>query len=595
MYRFNMVKLKNVKDMQRNNDYDVFISYSRKDYVDGNKNIIAGNAITRLTKAFDKNGISYWIDEKGIYSGDRFAKLIANSIKGCKVFLFVSSESSNASEWTVGEIAVAREYKKKIIPFRIDDSPYNENVIVYLAPIDYASYVESPEKSIKKVVESITEYKIFLKKSEEEEQRRVASEKAKQEEQEKIKWEIKQKEIQQKEKERLAAISEERKKKEEELNAIYTQLHDLDTESAERKEKKIQLVNEIKTIDIKLSLIEKQRDQLEARRRYIEKHLSVYNHSELVSKKAHHEEKPEGALNETTKKQNLEISWVTTIEKNWYAVAVAMSAIILLGVVYLMRNNVPIENANALVVDSLEVQDSVEIESAFELELVPVEKDCVYGIDAMARISNWSDLRVSLPDEPNKLHKISFAFIKVLHGLSNYVPESKSNRENASKAGIRVAIYHVLNILPNDTKATGSAQAYNYHDYVGDMRSNELPPVLVIPSPDESLKSDIKYKYIMCALERAQQWIDEIVSLYNVTPIIHVSSYKEYKDFYKGKLKNCRFWLTSNNKDEAQFVKKPNWDKDAKYYNGIEQNYGYSNVMEINVFSGSYQEFMSFK
>lgn len=573
-------------------EYDVFISYARKDYVDDNKNIIPNNPITRLTDAFEKNGISYWIDEKGIYSGDRFAKLIANSIKKSSVFLFISSENSNASDWTVGEIAVAREYKKKMIPFRIDTSAYNENVIVYLAPLDYASYVDAPEKSIKKVVDSINEYKEYLIKQKEENELRVAAEKNKQQEKEKIEWEIKQKEIQRKEQERLAAITEERKKKEEELKAIYNQLRDLDAEASERKEKKIQLENEIRTIDNKLSFIDKQREQLEARRKYHEKHLSVYVQDDLMPQNENKgERKQKELVKDDPKNRDHKSKWIVLVEKKWYFFAVvALCVIAVLGVLYMNRN---VQNGSVkdFVSDSLVVDiDSVSGESV--LELVPVETDEVYGIDAMARISNWDDLRVSIPDKPNRLHKISFAFIKVLHGISNYVPESKRNREDASKSGIRVAMYHVLNIIPDERNVTGKAQALRYHDYVGDLKSSELPPVLVIPSPDKDLNPNLKKKYIMCAKERAQQWIDEIISLYNVTPIVYVSS-KEYKDFYHGNLHNCRYWLTNNK--EAQFAKMFIWDKAAKYYNGTELNEGYTNKIEINVFNGSFQDFINFK
>ena len=96
-----------------NMEYDVFISYSRKDYVDENKQVIPGNVISRIKELFDANGISYWFDEDGVFSGDAFAPVIARNIKASKIFLFISSENSNASEWTSNEIATAHAYKKK--------------------------------------------------------------------------------------------------------------------------------------------------------------------------------------------------------------------------------------------------------------------------------------------------------------------------------------------------------------------------------------------------------------------------------------------------------------------------------------------------
>lgn len=141
-----------------NKEYDVFISYARKDYVDEAKNILPGNIISQIKNALDENGISYWMDEKGIYSGDEFAKIIAGYIRRSKVFLFVSTENSNSSEWTSDEIAVARMYKKKIIPFRYDDTEYNESVIVFIAKLDFIDYFTNPEPAFNKLVSSIKQY-----------------------------------------------------------------------------------------------------------------------------------------------------------------------------------------------------------------------------------------------------------------------------------------------------------------------------------------------------------------------------------------------------------------------------------------------------
>lgn len=139
-------------------DFDVFISYSRKDYVDENKNVIPGNIVSRIKAALDENAISYWMDEKGIYNGDEYARLIATYIRRCKIFLFVSTENSNASEWTSDEIATARMYKKKIMPFKYDDSFYNETVILFIAKLDYIDYSASPDHALTKLIESIKKY-----------------------------------------------------------------------------------------------------------------------------------------------------------------------------------------------------------------------------------------------------------------------------------------------------------------------------------------------------------------------------------------------------------------------------------------------------
>ena len=171
-------------------EYDVFISYSHKDYIDENKQIIPGNIISKIKEVLEASNISYWFDENGLYSGDEFAPIIARNIKASKVFLFISSENSNASEWTSNEIATAHAYKKKIIPFRYDDSVYNDSVIIYVAKLNHIDYFSNPNKALTLLSSSIANYiKEECQKKEferQEAERRILEESLKQEKDSKI-------------------------------------------------------------------------------------------------------------------------------------------------------------------------------------------------------------------------------------------------------------------------------------------------------------------------------------------------------------------------------------------------------------------------
>ena len=139
-------------------NYDVFISYSRRDYQDENNQVIPGNIVSQIKDLFDANNISYWFDEDGVFSGDAFAPIIARNIKSSSIFLFISSESSNRSEWTSNEIATAHTYKKKIIPFKYVDSIYNDSVIIYIARLDYIDYPTHPDKALQRLLVSVQTY-----------------------------------------------------------------------------------------------------------------------------------------------------------------------------------------------------------------------------------------------------------------------------------------------------------------------------------------------------------------------------------------------------------------------------------------------------
>lgn len=133
---------------------DVFISYSRKDYVDANGKLIKNNIISKIKSSLSASGISYWFDEDGIYSGDEFASVITKAIRNSTVFLFISSANSNASRWTSNEISAAMAFKKPIIPFRIDDSPYNDSVMMKIISLDYIE-CKDKERAVEQLIRGV--------------------------------------------------------------------------------------------------------------------------------------------------------------------------------------------------------------------------------------------------------------------------------------------------------------------------------------------------------------------------------------------------------------------------------------------------------
>lgn len=169
--------------------YDVFISYSRRDYVDGNYNVIPGNAITEIQNVFDENGITYWFDKDGIFSGQEFIEIITSAIAESKMLIFISSKHSNESMWTAGEIFEALDGEKAIIPVKIDNSQYNKKFKLLIRPLDYIDYQENPQNALKDLLRAINKVKedIAQKQREEEKLREEREAEAKKE---KIKEEI---------------------------------------------------------------------------------------------------------------------------------------------------------------------------------------------------------------------------------------------------------------------------------------------------------------------------------------------------------------------------------------------------------------------
>ncbi len=94
--------------------YDVFISYSRKDTAVADK----------ICAAFDRAGISYFIDRQGIGGGMEFPVVLAEAIVESNLFLYLASMNSYESKFTTSEITFAFNEKPKnsLLPYIIDGS-----------------------------------------------------------------------------------------------------------------------------------------------------------------------------------------------------------------------------------------------------------------------------------------------------------------------------------------------------------------------------------------------------------------------------------------------------------------------------------------
>ena len=88
--------------------YDLFISYSRKDFEE------VSALIEKIKAALP--GISYWFDIDGIESGDDFEDKIISAIDNSSYVLFAMSENSIGSKWTKDEVTYAKNTDKKVIP-----------------------------------------------------------------------------------------------------------------------------------------------------------------------------------------------------------------------------------------------------------------------------------------------------------------------------------------------------------------------------------------------------------------------------------------------------------------------------------------------
>ena len=90
-------------------EYDIFISYSRKDFNEV-------KALYEMLKSRISN-INIWFDLTGIESGDEeFDEKIIAAIDNSKMLLFALSDNSMQSKWAKDEVMYAKNTNKRIIP-----------------------------------------------------------------------------------------------------------------------------------------------------------------------------------------------------------------------------------------------------------------------------------------------------------------------------------------------------------------------------------------------------------------------------------------------------------------------------------------------
>lgn len=107
-------------DDNRRYKYDVFFSYSRQD----------APVVRRVYQYLVNAGYRCWIEMDEIASG-KFDQQIFEAIQESRNLLFFNSEYSYKSDWVGQEISIALEYLVGIIPIRIGDSPYKQELAMY--------------------------------------------------------------------------------------------------------------------------------------------------------------------------------------------------------------------------------------------------------------------------------------------------------------------------------------------------------------------------------------------------------------------------------------------------------------------------------
>ncbi|MGE0855062.1 MAG: TIR domain-containing protein [Hyphomicrobiaceae bacterium] len=121
----------------------VFVSYAHKDSV----------TVETFVRALQRRGAGVWIDRRGIKPGSRaWGAEIVKGMRGSQVVLLFASSSAMASDSVKEEIYLAKDLRKPILVARLDDTPFDDDVHLFLTrtqhlaatsltPIEFAAAV----------------------------------------------------------------------------------------------------------------------------------------------------------------------------------------------------------------------------------------------------------------------------------------------------------------------------------------------------------------------------------------------------------------------------------------------------------------------
>ena len=129
--------------------YDVFISYSRKDY----------DEVVRFVKVLKQRipSLSIWFDIKSVKVAEDYEEKIVTAIDSCRYIMFFISDNSLQSKHTKREISYAEVVGKKVIPVLIKRTEFSKGWFLY--KFGTINYTDVDNKiQVKQLIENLKDW-----------------------------------------------------------------------------------------------------------------------------------------------------------------------------------------------------------------------------------------------------------------------------------------------------------------------------------------------------------------------------------------------------------------------------------------------------
>lgn len=180
---------------------------------------------------------------------------------------------------------------------------------------------------------------------------------------------------------------------------------------------------------------------------------------------------------------------------------------------------------------------------AYGIDISHYQTDIVW--DSLMVLTDGHDRTIRSTTAAKEIKPVSFVFIKATEGISLKDRHFTKNWKNADETGIRKGAYHFFR-----SSKDPSGQADNFIKTVGDISSDDLPPVL-----------DIETIHKGCSKEelnrRALIWMKKIEQHYGRKPIVY-SPASFINDILSEEIKeNYPIWVAHYRSDRPDAEK---WD-----------------------------------
>ncbi|MBQ5878845.1 MAG: toll/interleukin-1 receptor domain-containing protein, partial [Alistipes sp.] len=127
---------------------EIFISYTSKDRA----------LASTILKALEQNGFACWMAPRDIAPGEDYSSAIPSAIIASTVVVTLCSSAAYESPNVKAELRLAFDYRKKIIPFKIEASSIPNSWQYFLAFSQWIDAADDPELHFDELLESICRY-----------------------------------------------------------------------------------------------------------------------------------------------------------------------------------------------------------------------------------------------------------------------------------------------------------------------------------------------------------------------------------------------------------------------------------------------------